>query len=668
LPLRPTTARLLIDAARDDATSGDLVGIGAPKTRTMCELDPGWALAVASAQPGTSVLSVLAGRAWWSRRAASGPIAELLGRLWRHSLAVSIAARSFAREASDPDPDIVARAGQLSGLGYWAIAANDPEWFLSWWREADPRRRRQKESDELGFGLLDLGRRLAERWNCEPLVVDSAWLHCDDSGALNSAASSPGRLSLIQRAYRLAEHTPWSLSGQDLDVAQSEPRLRILVAEVQARSGGAFIDPDATPHEERMTRENARLRLELLAARHLQNRAERFLTVLAESTLADAPEDWVATVAKTWCAEPGVTAARGTWWDLEAAGPKGRPGVAQPHAELPSSSSGPAQRSPTFVLPLGTPTGARAAIEVWSAPEASGPTTLFSSVTALRAWDTWAVMLAERAQLERRLQRVVASFRQHLENAEASLRRGKLDALGEFAAGAGHELNNPLAVIVGRAQLLLARTNDAEVVRSLRIILNQAQRTHRILRDLMFIARPPAPRRRSCRPSETLRVILGDFERACLARNVQLVCTLDDSTTETWADPEALAHLVEVLLQNALQATPSGGTIQVRSIPKRDELIWSISDNGKGISATEAAHLFDPFFCGRQAGRGLGLGLPRAARMVELAGGRLRWSSNPGRETIFQVHLPIALPPASPGQNLASADGPPERRSGARAS
>ena len=216
--------------------------------------------------------------------------------------------------------------------------------------------------------------------------------------------------------------------------------------------------------------------------------------------------------------------------------------------------------------------------------------------------------------------------------------------MGEFAAGAGHELNNPLAVVVGRAQLLLARAVEPEVVRSLRIILNQAQRAHRILRDLMFIARPPAPRSRSCRPSELLASLLRDFERECSARGIRLVADLDPSSPSAWADPEALRHLGEILLRNALQATPSGGRIQVRSSSKNQELIWSFSDTGKGIGAGEGTHLFDPFYCGRQAGRGLGLGLPRAAKIVDLAGGRLRWTSNPGHETTFQVHLPLTSP------------------------
>ena len=78
------------------------------------------------------------------------------------------------------------------------------------------------------------------------------------------------------------------------------------------------------------------------------------------------------------------------------------------------------------------------------------------------AWDSWAALVADRALLERRLQTVVASHREAVETEETRLRQRKLDALSEFAGGAGHELNNPLAVIFGRAQLLLARTEDAK--------------------------------------------------------------------------------------------------------------------------------------------------------------------------------------------------------------
>jgi signal transduction histidine kinase len=234
------------------------------------------------------------------------------------------------------------------------------------------------------------------------------------------------------------------------------------------------------------------------------------------------------------------------------------------------------------------------------------------------------------------------------------LRELKLKALGEFAGGAGHELNNPLAVIVGRAQLLLARTDDSETMRSLRIILSQAGRAHSILRDLMFVARPPAPRPRPCRPADLLRACLRDLQEECAARGIRLCSEVDESSPTASIDPDALRHLAEILLKNAIEATPAGGKIVVRSSAQGDEVSWFFIDSGKGITPHEATHLFDPFYCGRQAGRGLGLGLPRAAGLVSQAGGRLHWSSNPGHGSVFQVHLPV-------GQHDEKVSKPPPR-------
>ena len=94
---------------------------------------------------------------------AAGPAAEFISRLWRHSVAVSLAARSLAREANDPDPDGVARAGLLCRLGCWAVAAVDPEWMAGGGtsQRSEPA---QRELADLGTDLDDLGRRLAERW------------------------------------------------------------------------------------------------------------------------------------------------------------------------------------------------------------------------------------------------------------------------------------------------------------------------------------------------------------------------------------------------------------------------------------------------------------------------------------------------------------------------
>ena len=194
-------------------------------------------------------------------------------------------------------------------------------------------------------------------------------------------------------------------------------------------------------------------------------------------------------------------------------------------------------------------------------------------------------MVLDRALLEQRLRLVVAAFDEAGETEETRLEEHKLDALSEFAAGAGHELNNPLAVVVGRAQLLLSRTDDPETARSLRIMINQAGRAHRILRDLMFVGRPPARRPRTCRPSELLRDSVRDFQEECTAKGIRLSSEIDETVPPAWTDPDALRHLADIFIRNAMQATPSGGKIQVGSRLQKDELLWWFLDSGRGLES-----------------------------------------------------------------------------------
>jgi hypothetical protein len=199
LPVRPHTARCLIAALPESPADEESEPIATPKLRAVCALDPGWVLAQGMAGARASTLAMIAERPWWPRSLSTGAPTEALGRLWRHAVAVSIGSRWLARQARDPEPEEVARAGLLCSLGCWAVAAVEPEWLVSWLSQEDPRRRRQQERDELGAELPDLGRRLAERWGCTALVVDAAWLHAEDRTLGSSAATRPEQLSFIQQ-------------------------------------------------------------------------------------------------------------------------------------------------------------------------------------------------------------------------------------------------------------------------------------------------------------------------------------------------------------------------------------------------------------------------------------------------------------------------------------
>jgi signal transduction histidine kinase len=622
--------------------------------RSLSDVDPGWVLAEHTSPRPFDLLGLVADRPWWQAGALSGQATEPFQRLWRHSVAVSFAVRALAREAGDPSPDQLVRAGLLHGLGRWAVAAVDPQWIVHWLGEKDPQLRRRQERADLGSELSDLGRRLAQRWGCESLVVDAAWLHDQSGKALSRAAREPERMSLIQEAYRWAESTPWAVApAADQESLPTEPRLRILIAEVQSRCGSLFVAADATSHEERVCRLNAGLLMRLAEAQRVNSTQQRLLQALVDFEPSAPPESWASRAGRVWCAEPEVTTARVLWDEA----------IVDDHplaAGSPGEESHPPgahtleERTPALVFPLNIRGRARAEIHLWCDPAQPDLRRRLEGTPVVSAWQAWACQVADRADLERRLQAVVSAIREQADLEEIRTREAKLEALAEFAAGAAHELNNPLAVIVGRAQLLLGRTQDPDAIRSLRIILSQAQRSNRILRDLMFVARPQPERPRACRPSEVLRACISGFQEECDARGISLSSELEPSESPAWADPDALGHLAETLIRNAIQATPAGGRIQVRSARQGNGLRWWFCDSGHGLGPAEGAHLFDPFYCGRQAGRGLGLGLPRAARMVAQAGGTLNWSSRAGQGTIFEVQLPLSNPP---GQMETRGDG-----------
>jgi signal transduction histidine kinase len=672
LPLRPASARWGLRTLSDPSES-DSERIEAVKSPPVTDVDPGWVLSRWALLRRFDPLELLADRPWWPN--LGNACGEALTRHWRHSVSVGLAARRLARDAGDSDPERVARAGLLHGLGRWAVAAVDAAWLTDWLAESDPARRLESERRSLASDLSGLGRLLAERWGCDPLVVDAAWLHADRDGALNGCASDPKRLALIQEAYALAERTPWALSSTALrDPPAGEARLKLLIAEVQVRCGSPFVEPDATSHEERLARSNARLRGELERVQAALRSRDRFLDAVIAAEPGESPEAWAERAGLAWCGEPGITAARVVWTGDAAATPPQvgatpAPGSADAEGQVPGPGRGPGDAGPTrdpraaspdverpasVIWPLGAPGRPAAEIHLWTAPP--GPASWPDLGRARAAWQAWAVLVAERARLAGHLDAVIRGHRERVAGEETRLRQSKLEALAEFAAGAGHELNNPLAVIVGRAQLLLVRETDPASIRSLRAILTQAQRAHRILRDLMYFVRPPEPRPRHCQPEEIVRNCFRDLRENAEERGVRLAAEARGTETKVWADPDALRHLTEILVRNALEATPSGGTIQVTTTASVESLSWTVQDSGRGMTTAEGVHLFDPFYCGRQAGRGLGLGLPRAARIVAQAGGEIRWHApaGQGQGTTFHVRLPLSRPPQAPAELAAS--------------
>ncbi len=256
----------------------------------------------------------------------------------------------------------------------------------------------------------------------------------------------------------------------------------------------------------------------------------------------------------------------------------------------------------------------------------------------------------------------------------------KLSAMAEFAAGAGHEINNPLAVISGQAQYLLRTIEEEGPVQkllqeigeapahegqppseqtTLRIptarfrdclqkSIQQTQRIHEVLRQLMQFARPSRPQKQSVDVVVLLREVLTAHDELALERKVRLVIADHGRNLTVLADPVQLRTALGCIVKNAIEAAGSGGWVNVRLEQVGNEQIkLVVEDSGPGPDRQQREHLFEPFYSGRQAGRGRGLGLPIAWRLAREQKGDVEFVPLSDGPTRFVVTLPAAPRPDS---------------------
>lgn len=238
----------------------------------------------------------------------------------------------------------------------------------------------------------------------------------------------------------------------------------------------------------------------------------------------------------------------------------------------------------------------------------------------------------------------MTSMQRRFEQDEAVRRWEKLESLAEFAAGAGHEINNPVATITGRAAQLLRDETDPDRRRSLATIGGQALRIRDMIGDVMLFARPPEPRPEMVVLSDVVGRVVEQLRETIEENGCKLRIDGDAELT-LFADENQLEIVIANLLRNSLEAIETNVEIAIewghespneaQGLPLRG---WfSVTDNGRGLTESERRHLFDPFFSGRQAGRGLGFGLCKCWRIVSNHGGRIDVESQPGRTRFLIV-------------------------------
>jgi len=251
-------------------------------------------------------------------------------------------------------------------------------------------------------------------------------------------------------------------------------------------------------------------------------------------------------------------------------------------------------------------------------------------------------------RLEERIDALHQSAASLAENASERLRDAKLASLAEFAAGAGHEINNPLAVISGNAQRLLRTEQDDDRADTLRTIVRQSQRISGILRELMQFARPPKVEKQMALVLNLVNEVCQELLPLAEARGVRLELGNAAADAQLYADPRQIHTALAAVVRNGIEAADHNGWVRLECSRSGSSLHFTIEDSGAGLSATAAEHAFDPFYSGRIAGRGRGLGLATAWRLVRQNGGNLIHDSRADGPTRFVLSLPAAMPATLP--------------------
>ena len=229
---------------------------------------------------------------------------------------------------------------------------------------------------------------------------------------------------------------------------------------------------------------------------------------------------------------------------------------------------------------------------------------------------------------------------------QAQLRHSeKMAALGQLVSGVAHEINNPLAAIVGYSDLLLENPDISEPAKEeLRIVLQEAERTKEIVQNLLHFARQTPARREPLDVHCVLRQVLQLRSYGSAGQDVEVVEHFEPSVPRVFADAHQLQQVFLNILNNAYDAVNEAqraGKIEIATSEVKGVIEVRIRDNGTGISDTE--RIFEPFYTTKEAGKGTGLGLSICYGIVREHGGEVSCANNTdGAGSTFLVRLPAA--------------------------
>ncbi len=618
---------------------------------------------------------------------------------WLHSLAVAVVAERIA-EAGALTTDVkngeAFMAGLLHDIGQLVLHVILPESFDRVCRVSET------HSASLGRACKQLigidphtaGRRLADHWHLPASLVDVVWLNGQPFEALPEV---PHRKliaivtladALVRTKY-ITSSAHWARAEDlsslalplGLDVDQLESVTDELHAEVSRRADGLGLNVahDTTILLRAISRANtslartntgmrqrekvARLQSSLLGAIHgfHDNLTPGCPAVDVLSAIAVSLQSAFSIEVAAALYESSASDAGG--WQIIQYGPAQRPSsirtVDLPAGAVPLetimtdmkartrvqaimpwlggvlSDSESMDRGEVFPLPADQ----GGAILIINPPAEMDSALLDEFDPLIRCWCSALAAGLQQDAAAHLTEQLATANREMSEMQERLARNQTMATLGEVAAGAAHEMNNPLTLISGRAQMLAARLQEQALHEAASEIADQATRLSDMISALRSFAEPVVPKCASVDLADlVVRVVqLAGTDRK---RQPRINTKFTEALPRAQVDPNLMRDAVAELVRNAVESKGSRHIeIRVQTDPIDDRLKIEVRDDGGGLSEHALRHAFDPFYSDKPAGRQPGLGLARSNRYVEAHGGSITLVNGPSGGAIATIWL-----------------------------
>lgn len=223
------------------------------------------------------------------------------------------------------------------------------------------------------------------------------------------------------------------------------------------------------------------------------------------------------------------------------------------------------------------------------------------------------------------------------------IRAEKLSATGQLAAGVAHEINNPIAVIMGRAEFLISELGGANslILKSLKTIEQESEKAATTVQKLLSFTRQREPKLELVDINMLLETSLNLMNHQALMEKIAIIKELDSNMPKVRADSHQIEQVFVNIILNAIQAMPGGGKLLVGTGAKGELVEIKFLDSGCGIPESDISMIFAPFFTTKARGTGLGLAISK--EIIESHNGSLRIESGSNKGTVVTIELPCQI-------------------------